>query len=267
MDILIINLQSQKARLAFQLRQMEALGLAWERLDAISTQTLSEDTYQELANTWERPMRKTEVCCFLSHHAAWQIVQQRNRPCLILEDDALLASFVPHLLQDLEQRKGMDLVTLEVRGRKKIVGKIALPSVDNVTLRPLYQDRTGAAGYILWPAGASKLLTKSSEGRAGLADAFISNLYSLSAWQIEPAGLIQLDMCEHYGVQAPTQTQSTISNSAKPLAEQGSRWRFKLRRITAQLRMAWRALTVLHKAQRRFIKLNSPQFNLDPMAK
>ena len=194
-------------------------------------------------------------------------MRQRNRPCLIHEDDALLASFVPHLLQDLEHRKGMDLVTLEVLGRREIVEKIALPSVDNVTLRRLYQDRTGAAGYILWPEGASKLLTKSSEGRPGLADAFISNLYGLSARQIEPAGLIQLDMCEHYGVQAPTQTETTISNSAKPLPAQDGKWRFKLRRITAQLRMGWRALTVLHRAQRCCISLNSPQLNLDPHGK
>ena len=71
MDILIINVQSPTARMAFQQRQMAALGLHWERLDAVSTQTLREDTYQELANNWERPMRNAEVCCFLSHHAAW----------------------------------------------------------------------------------------------------------------------------------------------------------------------------------------------------
>lgn len=261
MDILIINLQSQTARLAFQQRQMEALGLAWERLDAVSTQTLSEDTYHALANTWERPMRKAEVCCFLSHLAAWNEVARRKQPCLILEDDAVLAHFVPQLLTKLEQQSGLDMVNLEVRARKKIIGKTPVTALGNATLWPLYQDRTGTGGYILWPAGARKLIDKAARGVAGNADAFISSTYTLNACQIEPAAVIQLDMCEHYGVTPPSHTETSISNSAKPPADKGHGWRFKLRRIAAQLRMGWRALTVLHKAQRRFIDLNPQHFS------
>lgn len=260
MDILIINVQSQTARMAFQQRQMAALGLKWERLDAVSTHSLREETYQSLANTWERPMRKAEVCCFLSHHTAWQEVLKRQQPCLILEDDAVLANFVPQLLTQLELQQGLDMVNLEVRARKKIIGNRPITSLGYAALWALYQDRTGTGGYVLWPDGARKLMEKAARGIAGNADAFISSTYTIHACQVEPAAVIQLDMCEHYGVTPPTHTETSISNSAKPPADKGHGWRFKLRRIAAQLRMGWRALTVLHKAQRRFIHLNPQHF-------
>lgn len=260
MDILIINLQAQAVRGDFQTRQMQALGLQWERLDAVSADTLSEATYQALAGTWERPMRKAEVCCFLSHKLAWEEVVRRRRACLILEDDAVLARTVPGLLRKLEHSTGYDLVNLEVRGRRKIVGRRAQPITEEYALLPLYQDRTGAGGYVLWPSGAQKLLAKAARGIAANADAFISSLYTLRSMQTEPAGLIQLDMCEHYRVRPPLHTETSIGNSARPPAEPGRAWRFKLRRIVSQLRMGWRALTVQHKARRRHIALDVRQF-------
>lgn len=259
MNILIINLPRHADRLAFQREQMERLGLSFQVLNAVDVTTLPDDTFQKLAGTWERPMRKVEVCCFLSHKAAWQSVLDNNQPALILEDDALLANTVPSLLAELSKQKEFDLVTLEIRARKKIIGRHSTAITPALSLRPLFQDRTGAAGYVLWPSGAKKLLDKAATGHAAIADAFISSHYALNAFQVEPAAIVQLDMCGHYGLTSPLTTTSSIGSVDRPVATK-SPWRFTARRLLAQLRMARRILSVWHKAERRYIALNQQHF-------
>src|SRR5690606_24072262 len=130
---------------------------------------------------------------------------------------------------------GLDHVTLEVRGRRKLLGRVERPLADGLRLVRLWQDRTGAAAYVLWPSGAAKLLAR-AEDRAALADAMICRAYDLSSWQVEPAGAIQLDRCARYGVPVPIGTRSTIDGDGRPAGMPAQR----LRRIASQLRMGWR---------------------------
>ena len=86
-NTLIINLKSSQDRRDFQKRQFGKLGLDFEILEAFSVADLSEEQYQKFGFGWQRPLRKVEVACFLSHQKAWEEVLKRNQPCLILEDD------------------------------------------------------------------------------------------------------------------------------------------------------------------------------------
>ena len=260
MRILIINLPTHIDRLVFQKKQMARLGLSFELTHAVDAATLPEETYKRLAGTWERPLRKAEVCCFLSHRNAWQSVLDSGQPALILEDDAVLANTTPQLLAELSTLKDIDLATLEVRARKKIISKHGTPITPGLTLLALFQDRTGAAGYVLWPEGARKLLAKADSGRAGIADAFISSHYALRAFQIEPAPIVQLDMCVNYGLTAPLQTASSIGGVARPKVEK-NRGLYVCRRLVSQLRIGWRILSVLHKAERRHVRVDKTQFS------
>lgn len=260
MQILIINLPRHSDRRSFQVEQMARLGLRPQWVDAVDAATLAEATYQRLSLTWERPLRKAEVCCFLSHVNAWQAVVDSGQPALILEDDAVLADSVPQLLAALTSHKDADLAVLEIRGRKKIMGKHAQPVTADFGVLDLFQDRTGSAGYVVWPSGARKLLDKAGQGVAAPSDAFISSSYALRALQVEPAAIVQLDMCEHYGLRPAVGTSSSIGNVGRPVAEQ-SPLLFKLRRIQSQLRIGWRVLSVLHKAQRRHVRLDVRQFS------
>jgi glycosyl transferase family 25 len=186
-------------------------------------------------------------------------VLDSHQPALILEDDALLAHTVPALLDKLSSQTDIDLVTLEIRARKKIVGRHSTPITPDLHLRALFQDRTGAAGYVLWPRGAQKLLAKAETGHVAIADAFISSHYALKAFQVEPAAIVQLDMCGDYGLSAPLATTSSIGSVDRPVAAQ-SPWRFTGRRLMAQLHIAARILSVWHKAERRYITLNKQHF-------
>ena len=159
MKILIINLPASIERLHFQQKQFSKLGLVFEILPAVSIINISEQQYQQQAFGWQRPLRKVELACFLSHKTAWEKVVELNQPCLILEDDAVLAKNSREVLENIEQQQlpDVDLINLEVRSRKKIISKQPKVSLLNgqFKLFELYQDRTGAAGYIPRPCAAS----------------------------------------------------------------------------------------------------------------
>ena len=263
MQILVINLPEATERLAFQEQQMRRLGLSHEVIRAVSTNHVHERAHYHLALGWERPLRKTEIACYLSHHKTWQTVLKRNKPALILEDDALLSRHVPVLLEELEHRSDCDYVTMEVRSRKKIVGKRSRELLGDYNLVPLYQDRTGAAGYVLWPSGAKILLEKAKVVAPGLADAFISSTYDMRAFQVEPAAIIQIDQCEHYKIINRFQTQSSIDREEKPdmhYISMTEKLSFKKRRLLSQWRMARRRLSVAGRSVKRKIVLHPDDF-------
>ncbi|RZL04446.1 MAG: glycosyltransferase family 25 protein [Rubrivivax sp.] len=261
MQILIINLPRHSDRLAFQKAQMNRLGLHHQLVDAVDAATLPDAVHQRLSLTWERPLRKAEVCCFLSHVNAWRAVVTSGQPALVLEDDAVLAEGAPLLLDRLQALKDIDLAVLEIRGRKKILGKRLRPLTPDFGLLDLFQDRTGSAGYVVWPSGAQKLLDKAHSGVAAPSDAFISSHYALRAMQVEPAAIVQLDMCEHYGLRAAAGGGSSIGIVGRPPIASKARGLFIARRLVSQLRIGWRILSVWHKAERRHVRLNPNQFS------
>ncbi len=262
MKILIINLDGEQERLKFQQQQMSGLGLKFQRLRAIEAKDLPAETIATQAQQWERPMRPSEVACLASHKTAWELAIRDNKPVLVLEDDALLSHKTPALLASLEKTPGLEHVTLEIRGRKKILAGTSLDIDKGLSLTRLYQDRTGAAAYIIWPEGAKKLLARSNRA-AGLADAIIAAAYELSSWQVEPAAAMQLDQCEYYGVLGTIKTRTTIGTAAhrKPDPENKlMALRFKARRIASQLRMGLRRLSTRYKAKRRFVTVEIADF-------
>ena len=265
---LVINLEHSTQRLAFQQAQLAHLGIAMQRLSAVGTNSIDPVRYEQLANGWQRKLRLAEVACFLSHQLAWQYVAANGQPMLILEDDALLSQHTPELLAALNtQPPPADLVSLETRSRKKLLGKHSWPASPHFKRHPLYQDRTGAAAYVLYPQGAQKLLHQSANHAPALADAFISSCYSLSAYQIVPAAAIQLDQCQAYGLPFDNPFASTITpaDNHKPAANTtADALQFKLRRIGAQIKMGWRQLSLVSRSSRSHVGIRANDLQLPP---
>lgn len=266
-NILIINLKKSKDRLEFQKKQFAKLGLHFEVLEAVSVVDLSERQYQELGFGWQRPLRKVEVACFLSHQKAWEKIVKDQKPALILEDDAVLGSHLPELLKKIEQDvvDGVDLINFEARSRKKIISKEVMYTLESVNtqLYALYQDRTGAAGYLLYPSGALKLLKRLEKTAPAIADGFIFSSYELLALQVEPAAIIQEDQLKAYGLISETQFNSTIGRSENFKAvykSKAEKRMFRKRRLIGQWHMACRYVQVMFKAQKRFIRLDNDKF-------
>ena len=158
MQIFVINLPGATERTKLQKDQLTKLNLKFEIITAMTVEDISKDTYKKHFFDWQRPLRKTEVACYFSHKSAWNRVIKSKEPALILEDDAILSRFLPKLLDNLNSIQNTDLINLENRSRKKFVSRSYKDIACQSKLLRLYQDRTGAAGYILWPSGAKKLI-------------------------------------------------------------------------------------------------------------
>lgn len=255
MKVLIINLAGEIARMDFQRGQMASLGLNYERLEAVTPKTLCPPANDPFWTLWERPLRLGEKALFASHQKAWETVVRGDAPCLILEDDALLSTETPAFLAQAEALGKVERICLEVRGRKKLVSRRL--SAVHPRIRRLYQDRTGAAAYVLWPSGARKLLARGKQ-RPGLSDAVMSHAYEVHSYQADPALAVQLDQCSVYGIGQVLETRSSLSSLPIPRRADFSlrqRVGFRWRRIEAQIRMGRRALCCLWAASWREIPL------------
>jgi glycosyl transferase, family 25 len=261
LNIFVINLSSAVERLQFQKQQLAELGLDYKILNAISIDDINKETYKKHRFDWQRPLRNTEVACYFSHRSAWQKIIDNNMPALILEDDALLSKFVPELLNSFTNKQNVDLINLEVSGRKKFISKIGENIVCNSKLYRLYQDRNGAAGYVLWPSGAKKLLEHESLNGIGLADSHIASCYNLKSYQVEPAAILQLCQCNNYDIPnsfSNKMQSSTVSHPSNPKAHAI----FWINRIIAQIKIGIHIgiLLFFRKAKRRDINLNKENF-------
>lgn len=262
MKIFVINLDAANDRLDFQTRQMAALGLDFERLPAIGVADLDPVEAARMAGQWERPMRQVEVACLMSHRLAWRWIADGGEPALVLEDDAILCDRIGEVLAALADVDHADHVTLEVCGRRKLLADRGARLTEHTTLTRLYQDRNGAGAYVLWPAGARRLLDRSNRA-AGLADAIINSAYEMASYQVEPACALQLLLCETYGVTGYPSSPSTIDqgDADKPAPDSAfAAIRFKARRLAAQTRIAWRQLSHIGRAHRRFVRLERDWF-------
>ena len=260
MQIYVINLPSARERNKLQKDQLTKLDLKYKILNAVSTEDISKDTYKKHYYDWQRPLRKTEVACYFSHKSAWNRVIKSKKPALIIEDDAILSKALPELLRYLNNIKNIDLINLENRSRKKFVSKSYEDIACQSKLLRLYQDRTGAAGYILWPSGAKKLIQLEKNKGIGLADAHITSCYSLKSFQVEPSPIIQLDQCKEYGIfnsYTSVISKSTVSSSQN---NRGGFY-FIIKRLFFQLKLALRQLFIFTQSQRRYISIRNIDFN------
>jgi glycosyl transferase family 25 len=239
MQALVINVKSASARMAFQKEQLTRMGIAWERLPAVTLDDIQMDPGDTYWDGWQRPIAPTERACLRSHMACWQIVYDNSAPCLILEDDALLADDLSAVLAAATQIKDFDLLQLETRNRAKLLGT-KIFNVGPVQARALLIDRTGAAGYVLWPTGARKLLDYIAR-TPGLADSIIAKPGLLRAAQVVPAQVIQNDMAQLYDVpqEWPSETSSVSSAFHRKARKSPAQ---TLRRIMAQLSLGFRQL-------------------------
>ncbi len=264
MKTYILNLPSAQERRNFQALQAERLGLDALFTDAKTPADISDAFFQAHAFSWERPIKITEVACFMSHHQVWQQIADSHEPALVLEDDAILARNTPELLRVLSQLEGVEHVSLETRQRQKLLGRRFKPMEGlDARLHPLLQDRTGAAAYVLWPAGARVLLAKFAQQGMGLADAFISSTYALKSWQTVPAFAIQADVALAYGVSCPIAPHSLIAREKVPSPPTRNALhdlQLKWRRLRAQLRLAVRYLSCFWRARRQFVGIDPQQF-------
>ena len=74
MSCLVINLAVETDRMDFMTKQLETLGLDFERVEAVTAGEAVTARSLKYWNSWERPLKDTECACMLSHFSAWEKV-------------------------------------------------------------------------------------------------------------------------------------------------------------------------------------------------
>lgn len=240
MRAIVINLCTKTERRVFQTEQLKRLALEHDFFDAITPKTLP-DYYRGLDRTkWQRTLSENELACLASHREVWHEIANGQEPALVLEDDAIISQHAPDFLKALEDRHDLMHVSLESHGRKKLLSKNAYGGTELSKLHRLYQDRSGAAAYVLWPKGA-EILIRRSEGKVALADALIATTYQLKSHQCVPALAIQADKSEQHGIETPLHTASSLSNSNNDIPHKS--FGQTMSRLRAQFMLAQRQLS------------------------
>ncbi len=254
--VIVINRADATDRLDFQNWQLSEMGCDFIKVDAFTPETLPA-VRESYWKKWRRPLKPTERARLLSHGMAWDWVSD-NGPALIIEDDAVLARSVPDILQNLEVISDIEYLSFEVRGRRKLLGKLSIPIGHGVACHRLYLDRLGSAAYVLWPSGAKKLIRRASRGAVGI-DGIAQWATNVKCYQADPACAVQLDMAAKYGLSAPIESASDTGK--EPF--HGRRTIMQTARlISAQIHKVWRLARFGLVADRRKIDLRPEFFDI-----
>ena len=157
--VLVINLERSPARLAHMQAELGAIGIAFERIQAV------DGVARALGNEdWD--ISAAEVGCFQSHRAAWQRVVDASWPfAIVMEDDVRVHSSFGPLVSDASWvPERCDLVKLDTRATVVWLGRPAARAQD-MDLRPIHSPTYGAGAYLLRRDAARRLLDATPEAR------------------------------------------------------------------------------------------------------
>jgi GR25 family glycosyltransferase involved in LPS biosynthesis len=151
LPIFYINLDSRPDRREFMEEQFARLHLNAERISAVTIADVPPALithHDDPGILW--PVSPGDLACGLSHQLIWQRMVDENIPsALVLEDDALLAdSITSFTAPDLSAQLGFDLLKLETRRNRVLLGAGATP-FGPVELRELQSSQMGSAAYII----------------------------------------------------------------------------------------------------------------------
>lgn len=160
LPIFYINLDSRPDRREFMEAQFARLGIAAERISAVTTADVPPHLiahHDDPGILW--PVSVGDLACGLSHQVIWRRMVDENLPAaLILEDDALLADSIGNFLAlDLADRLSFDLLKLETRRNRVLLGSTATP-LGTAELRELQSSQMGSAAYVITRAAAQASL-------------------------------------------------------------------------------------------------------------
>lgn len=260
MKIYTISMAASVHRKEYHKWQADELGMDVNYYDAIDGSVLSDEVFESLRYTYLRPLSRGEVGCFLSHKALWEKCASINEPIIILEDDIVISADFAAATSQLLNLQDVDRINLEgYFPQRKTFGKNVL-QLRGFSLTELYQERAGAAAYILWPSGALKLLNH-YKNKACLADVALKKR-CLATYQLEPVVAMQALVCDRYKIAhlLPT-NQTTLDRTGKHDTDCFYRGVFlKLKRIADEISKGFIGLQYLF-STKRVVFVDSNKFN------
>jgi glycosyl transferase family 25 len=164
LPIFYINLAHRNDRREYMDGQLESMGLAGTRIEAVTPADISAEDIEKYCSS-ARPvfLRENQLACTLSHERAWQAMLDGGHDmALILEDDAELSDLLTEFLLNAASVDA-DLIRIETTGLATRVFPISAELPGGIAIRPFRSTPLGSAGYVIKASAARKLL-----GNAGL---------------------------------------------------------------------------------------------------
>lgn len=160
--IYVINLDRATERMARMQVLLEARGLPFRRIPAVDGRALPQETLAEWSGRHADGsliLSPGEIGILLSQREAWSLIAAEGVPGIVFEDDIHLAKGAETLLANLAWLPAdADLVKFETTGRKIAVSRRQQAIAPGIQLARLRSAHLGAAGYIVTPAAARRLL-------------------------------------------------------------------------------------------------------------
>ncbi|HEV2518562.1 MAG TPA: glycosyltransferase family 25 protein [Devosia sp.] len=190
LPIFYINLASRADRRQHVERQLVALGLTASRIEAV--------TAADCGDIAGSPLSPAELGCSRSHQKIWRLmVEQDIAAALILEDDVLLSTQLPSVLDDPNLLDGVDAIQMETRQTSAMVGRLVPGKAIGIGRGRLMSSSMGSAAYVMTKALAMRLLAHPQVNSLPLDTLLFgrpgSLFYEARIFQSVPALAIQLD--------------------------------------------------------------------------
>jgi glycosyl transferase family 25 len=162
MPAFVVNLDSRPDRLAAITRMLNALGIPFKRVSAVSgkdpsiwkdVQLFKATIYNDL-----RFPPPGQIACFFSHRKIWkEMVDSNIRQALVFEDDAEVKDFDPEVLNIDLKAFGLDQLRLEDNGPRRHNWS-KFKSIPVLGRQAANTPTSGTAAYIVTLEGAKKFL-------------------------------------------------------------------------------------------------------------
>jgi glycosyl transferase, family 25 len=163
MRTFLVNLERRPDRLAAMAAQLDRLGLAFERFDAVDAKRVDPAVLREpfAASGPLGALSPGDMACTYSHIHIWRLIAAGPDPYVaVLEDDVVLSDSAPEFLRDSDWiPEGVGLVKPERYGDRNQLIVIGKPryAVKGRILAPLLSRHTGTGGYIISRELAARL--------------------------------------------------------------------------------------------------------------
>lgn len=192
--VYIVNLARRPDRLERLGGRLDALGIAWERVDALDAREATDAEIDAVAHPSGPlgPLGKGDRACTISHLRAWRKLVDSGRPyALVLEDDVYLAGDARSAVATAEWiPAGVDVVKLEKFGDGESTVLLG-PAMGEVPgtgrrLHRLHSRHVGGAAYILSRRAAEEGLALAGRIRVPVDHLLFNGTVSALARTLKP---------------------------------------------------------------------------------
>ncbi|WP_352604345.1 glycosyltransferase family 25 protein [Mesorhizobium sp. M0488] len=242
MRCLVINLDRSPARLAHMTAEFSRIGVTFDRVAAVDG--LSSPEIADMSAN----LSLSEIACFLSHKACWQIIAKGDDAyCAIFEDDAVLTETAGRLLASEGWiPNGADIIKMETVFRKAVIAMKQVFVGHGYVLHRLHGLHSGSAGYIVSRQAARDLVEATQNNELPIDDVIFNQALATSSskviYQLSPALCTQASYLRDKAAEFPSEIEQTRAALQQKRKLVNPRGKAPLAKFAIEAKRVWRQI-------------------------